>query len=57
MDNTVDCNEECDCLNIQMEIIHGSDGKTYASPCHAGCQFIVVDADNSEYVSNRNLLW
>ena len=57
MDNTVDCTETCDCLNIQMEIIHGSDGKTFTSPCHAGCKDIKVGADKGEYVSdtNRNL--
>ena len=50
-DNTVDCTETCDCLHIQMEVVHGSDGKTFVSPCHAGCKSILVGADSGKYVS------
>ncbi|OQV14380.1 Solute carrier organic anion transporter family member 5A1 [Hypsibius exemplaris] len=35
---TSSCNMGCGCSANQLELICGSDGLTYISPCHAGCK-------------------
>ncbi|XP_070580436.1 solute carrier organic anion transporter family member 2A1-like [Ptychodera flava] len=37
IDKTRLCNEDCGCSVDVFEPVCGSDGNTYASPCHAGC--------------------
>ncbi len=52
-DKTVDCTKMCDCLNSQLEIVHGADGRTFASPCHAGCTRITTNG--ARYVRGNDI--
>ncbi|EDV19394.1 uncharacterized protein TRIADDRAFT_974, partial [Trichoplax adhaerens] len=44
---TASCNTDCMCNNVKYNAICGSDGKTYYSPCHAGCTSSYVDSNRS----------
>lgn len=37
-DTTTTCNSNCHCDYVKYSPICGEDGKTYISPCHAGCK-------------------
>ena len=47
---TATCNSDCLCDNIEYNAICGSDGITYYSPCHAGCQTSHFDNQSFTYV-------
>ncbi|EDV19391.1 uncharacterized protein TRIADDRAFT_33605 [Trichoplax adhaerens] len=46
---TAICNSGCMCNKVEYNAICGSDGKTYYSPCHAGCKTSYFDAENLTY--------
>lgn len=48
----LNCNNDCDCSTNKFTPICGQDGKTYLSPCHAGCQNYTKEDDKIIEYSN-----
>lgn len=43
------CNTTCECDRGKFSPVCGSDGRTYFSACHAGCQRVNVTGGRSQY--------
>ena len=48
------CNQECHCDNIPITPVCGIDQRHYFSPCHAGCEDMVLDGETKKVRITRH---
>ena len=48
------CNQECHCDNIPITPVCGIDQRHYFSPCHAGCEDMVLDGETKKVRIKRH---
>lgn len=48
MEMTTPCNQDCHCNYVKYSPVCTSDGRTFISPCHAGCKDYRLLADGTK---------
>ncbi|XP_054269028.1 solute carrier organic anion transporter family member 74D-like isoform X1 [Macrosteles quadrilineatus] len=52
METTTPCNADCNCEYVKYSPVCSPDGRTFISPCHAGCKDYEITANGSKVYTN-----